>query len=301
MQLLKSMEKSKYYLSAISAFVIWGMFSLALRPLKGVAPLDILFYRILFCIPLLLVVVFLFRREALRENLSLFHSLSKPKRQNFLLRNFIAGSLLAGNWFSFIYVMNFVSVKATSLAYLVCPILTAILAFFFLAEPMKRIQWVAIFLAAAACIALSFGHFTDLILSTVIALSYAIYLVLQRKNQGFDLFLLLVFQIIVAAVFLIPFYPMYAAEVPQTFDFYGLIATIAVLFTIIPLFLNMYSLKGISSGTVGMLININPIIAFALSVLYFKEPTDAFQIAAYGVIFVSVLIFNLPALTAKKQ
>lgn len=294
------MDRSKYYASAIAAFSIWGFFSLALRPLHQYEAMDILFYRVFLCVVLLLLIAVLFRRAALNENLALFRTLDGRSRKKFVFRNIASGVLLTANWFFFIYVMNHVSVRATSLAYLVCPILTAVLASFFLKEYLKKLQWAAIAIAAGGCIALSFGHFVDLLLSIVVAISYAIYLVLQKKNAGFDMLLMLVFHIVVSAVLLLPFYPAYGG-MPQEPVFYAYIALIAVGFTIIPLFLNLYALKGINSATVGMLLNINPMIAFALAIWKYDEKADWLQFTGYAVIFVSVLLFNAPALLKKRD
>jgi chloramphenicol-sensitive protein RarD len=65
-----------------------------------------------------------------------------------------------------------------------------------------------------------------------------------------------------------------------------------VFFTIIPLFLNLFALKGISSATVGILMYINPIINFAIALLYFKEQINGIQLFSYVLILISVVIFN---------
>jgi len=80
--------------------------------------------------------------------------------------------------------------------------------------------------------------------------------------------------------------------VPTEFRFYFYIEIIAVALTITPLFLNIYSLNGLNSSTVGMLLNINPTIAFALAVIVFREPVSSLQAIAYSIIFISVIVFN---------
>jgi chloramphenicol-sensitive protein RarD len=125
-----------------------------------------------------------------------------------------------------------------------------------------------------------------------VRLTYACYLVSQRKNTGFDKFILLTFHIVLSAVLLLPFYPAYSGPVPQEAHFWVYIEVIAVAFTIIPLFLNLYALKGLNSSTVGMLLNINPIIAFALANVVYHEHISLLQLGAYCLIFLAVLVFN---------
>ena len=50
------MKFSKYYLAAFISFLIWGFFSLALKPLKDYASLDILFYRVFLCAVIMAVI-----------------------------------------------------------------------------------------------------------------------------------------------------------------------------------------------------------------------------------------------------
>jgi chloramphenicol-sensitive protein RarD len=295
------MNKTKYYVAGISAFSIWGFFSFVLKPIHQYPSLDILFYRVFLCAALMLLITFTAKRRVLIENIQTFKGLSPKAKKRFLLLNIGGGLFLTGNWFFFIYVMNHISIKATSLAYLVCPILTTLLAFFLLKEKLNKLQWLAIGLSTVGCLLLSFGHMMDMVFSLVVGLSYALYLVSQRKNTGFDKFLVLTFHIVFSALILLPLYPFFSAELPTSPVFYGYIAVIVVLFTIIPLFLNLYALKALSSSTTGMLLNINPIIGFIIAITVFHEKIDLVQIIAYSVIFFSVIMFNVRVKSAEKQ
>jgi chloramphenicol-sensitive protein RarD len=286
------LNNSKYYFAALSAYTIWGTFSLILRPIHNYPAVDILFYRVFLCAVLMLVVVALFKRRELADNISTFRSLTSVGKRKAALLNIGGGVLLTANWFFFIYVMNHVSVKATSLAYLVCPILTTLLAYVLLKERLSKLQWLAVGLSITGCTLLSYARLTDMAFSLVIGLSYALYLVAQKVNVGFDKFIVLTFQITISALLLLFFYPKYSGPLPAGISFYGYITVIAVLYTIVPLLLNLYALKGIGSSTAGMLLNINPLIAFILAVFVFHEQMDALQIAAYGIIFVAVVVFN---------
>lgn len=292
--------KTKSYLAAITAYSLWGLFSLVLRPLADFSPLDILYNRVLGCALIMVVFLTIFRKKEWNQSKERFFSLEKPARRKLVIWNVVMGLLLTGNWYLFIYVMNFVSVRATSLAYLVCPILTALLAGILLKEKMNRFQWSGIFLGMAGCAVLSFGHLMDLMLSVLVALSYALYLILQRKNKGFDTVPLLTFHFLVALLALSPIGYENAFSEHSTL-FYILVGTIAVFFTIVPLLLNLFALKGLDPATVGMLINVNPVIAFLLAVLYFREKASVVEIVGYSIVFLSVIVFNLRAIIGKKN
>jgi chloramphenicol-sensitive protein RarD len=218
--------------------------------------------------------------------------MTKKQKQNVIVLTLGGGMFLSSNWFVFIYVMNHVSVKAASLAYLICPILTTILAFFILKEKLSKWQWIAVMISAFSCILLSLNHFKDIFYSLITAVTYAMYLVSQRKNTGLDKFLVLTIQLVFTALILIPFYPNYSGTLPTESLFYSCLLFIVVCFTIIPLFLNLYALKGINSSAVGIMIYINPIIGFLLAIFYFNEQVTNLQLFSYFLILVSIVVFN---------
>lgn len=295
------LKTTKYYAAAVTAYTIWGFFSLVLKPIHDYASLDILFYRIFSCSILMLFIAFTFKQKAIKESLATYKALITSEKRKTILLNIGGSFFLMANWFTFIYVMNHVSVKATSLAYLVCPILTTLLAYFILHEKLSKTQWLAVGLSISGCVILSYADIMDMVFSVVIGFTYACYLVSQRVNKGFDKFIILTVHISLAGLFLVPFYPVYSGPVPTDFVFYCCIETIAIVFTIIPLFLNLYALSGLNSSTVGMLLNINPMIAFALAFFVFQEPITDLQISAYMIVFMAVIVFNSHYIFGMKQ
>lgn len=286
------MKFNKYYASALLAFIIWGFFSLALKPLHDYPSLDILFYRVFFSTTALLVINFTFRINLLKKSLALFQSFSKKKKRNTILLTCAGGFLLVFNWFLFMYAVNHVTLQSASLAYLICPIITTVLAFVILKEKLDNWQWLAVALCVVSCGILSYGHLTEIIYSIVIAVSFALYLISQRRNNEFDKFLVLTIQLVIASLVLLPFYPMFSAAIPSESLFYSMMGLIVGLFTILPLFLNLYALKGMNSSAVGILMYTNPLINFILAIFYFKEDIQFSQFIAYGLIGISIIVFN---------
>lgn len=238
------------------------------------------------------VVSVLFKRKTLKDNLNYFKSIPKKNKKDLIILNVGSSILLTANWFSFIYVMNHVSVRATSVAYLVCPIITTILAYFLLKDKLTKLQWMSVFLSFLGCILLSYANMVDMFYSSLIGFTYASYLVSQNKNKQFDKFLILNFHILLSALILLPFFPFYSGGLITDIKFYFYVEIIAVMYTIVPLLLNLYALSGISSSKVGMILNINPIIAFVLAGVVYHEPLGSLQIFSYALIFLAVIVFN---------
>lgn len=293
--------RSKYYTASVIAFVIWGMFSFVLKPLHLYPSQDILFYRIFTCVLIMVPINLLIRRKALTENYNYFKTLQKTEKQSFISYTIVSALMLVANWFLFIITMNHISVKAASLAYMVCPILTTVFAYFILKERLTKIQWGAVLISVASCVLLSLGNYEEVIYSTMVAASYALYLVFQKKFTGFDKFVLLSVQLCITGLILLPFYFAFRGPVPQETVFYGYIGLIAVGFTIIPMFLNLFALKGIKSSTLGILMYLNPLIGFGLSAFFYNETISAVQIVAYALIILSIIIFNIGGYLSKDK
>lgn len=238
------------------------------------------------------VISALFKRKTLKASLGYFKSISKKNKRDLIVLNIGSSILLTANWFSFIYVMNHISVRATSVAYLVCPIITTILAYFLLKDKLTKLQWLSVFLSFVGCVLLSYANLIDMLYSSLIGFTYAAYLVSQSINRNFDKFLVLNFHILLSALILLPFFPAYSGNIPTEFKFYFFVEIIAVMYTIVPLLLNLFALSGISSSKVGMILNINPIIAFILAGTVYHEPLGMVQIVAYSLIFLAVIVFN---------
>lgn len=286
------MKINKYFVAAFASFVIWGFFSLALKPLKDYPSVDILFYRIFFASFFLIIINVLFRKKALATDFAIFKKMPQQLKIQSLILTSMGGILLITNWFLFIYAINHVSLQSASFAYMICPILTTILAFIILKEKLSQWQWLSVILCVISCAILSYGHLKDLLYSVLIALSFSFYLITQRKNHQFDRFIILSIQLLISSIVLLPFFSNFTAAVPTEISFYYLILIVVIFFTIIPLFLNLYALKGLNSSTVGILMYTNPLIHFFLAFFYFKEKVNEPQIISYLIILLSIVIFN---------
>ena len=217
-----------------------------------------------------------------------------------LLRIFYSSVLVTANWFAFIYVINHVSVQAGAFAYMVCPIITALFAFVFLKEELTRIKWVSIILCLFSIALLAAGFITEVIYSVVIAALYAGYLIIQKKIEGVDKLNVLLVQLVISSVFMTPFLFLDSVVVPVDLHFWSQILVISLVFTIIPLFLSLYGLIGLSSATMGILIYLNPIVAFIVAFLYFDESINLQKAIAYLILLVSVVLFNWKFIAGKK-
>jgi chloramphenicol-sensitive protein RarD len=288
------MNNLKHYLSAVAAFVIWGFFPLLLKSLSEYTSGQILYFRILFASVVLVVIVSGFRRKALRKDLTYLNGLSTSRRWAVVLTLLAGGALLTVNWLVFIYTVNNINIRTASFSYLICPVLTAVMGYLFLRERLSPLQWFAVALCAASCALIGMGSVSELGYSFSTAFTYGLYLVMQRKSPELDRISVLCVQIIFSFIILNVAYPYLVSSVPTELDFYATIITIGAVFTVLPLFLNLFALIRVNSATVGILMYINPLINFSIAIFIFNEQISTIQFIGYVIILAALVAFNYP-------
>ncbi|NDK56859.1 EamA family transporter [Pontibacter fetidus] len=292
---MKLLKANPFYGAGIAAFVIWGFIPFPLKALAAYPSGQILYFRVALSVSLLLIISLFFRRDTIRQTYSQVTEGAANAKRQFIVYTLLGGILLTLNWLTFIYVINHINIQTGSFSYLLCPILTAVLGFLLLNEELRTNQWLAIGLSIISCILIGTGELTSLLFSLLIAMSYAFYLITQRILRAYDKIVLLTLQLLLAFVFIGPFYSFFKGDSTIVLDghFFLNVSILSALFTVLPLFLNLYALKELTSGTIGILMYINPIMNFVIAFVYFNEETTPVKVMAYVLIFISVIIYNL--------
>ena len=101
------------------------------------APLEILMHRVLWSIPLLLLLITVSGQWAAARGLS--------RRE--LLFLFATALCLSVNWLTFIWVIQAERIADASLGYFINPLINILLGWFFLRERMRSLQWIAVAVA----------------------------------------------------------------------------------------------------------------------------------------------------------
>lgn len=272
--------------------VIWGFFAFPLRNLKEYPAEHILYFRVITAFVVVWLLILIFRKKQLKLDFDYFTNNSKEIKKLLITQILSSTIFLMLNWFTFIHAINHVSIKSGAFAYMVCPLITAFGGYLYLKEKLSKLQFFSLAIALISIIALAKGSFEDVIWSAIIATFYAFFLILQRKMKGLDKLNVMAVQLTIATLIMLPLFFFKHIETPSSTYFWGNILTIGILFTVIPLFLNMYALVGIPSSTMGIIIYINPIIAFTVAFLFFGEQVNFYQILSYSLLLFAVFLFN---------
>lgn len=281
--------KSKSFFAALTANITWGFVSIPFRAIKEYPADQILFFRIVVSLVICGLYILCFKKEALKKDINTLMISGNYKPHIILL---LSGILITLNWYTFIYVVNEVNLSTAAFAYMICPLITAAAGFILLKEQVTYLKLIAILVATSSIIMLATGSLSNVIWAIITATFYAFYLITQRVLQLFDKVVIIGFNMIVALVLISPLYLIHNYSFPLDLSFWINIFIIATLFTLIPLLLSLYALKNLPSSTVGIIIYINPVVAFGVAFLYFHENITFTEVLAYVLLVIAVIIFN---------
>src|SRR5690606_40391553 len=133
----------KYFSAAFFAAVLWGFMAIPLRAIQKWPAEDILYYRIFVSTALIWPFIIAFRNKQLSASMHYLQSGGPALRKRLIVLTVMASLLITGNWFTFIYAVNHVSIQSAAFAYLVCPLLTTLAAFLLLKERLTTLKKIA--------------------------------------------------------------------------------------------------------------------------------------------------------------
>lgn len=285
-------QKNTYLIAILSAGALWGFMVFPLRALKLYSAHQILNGRIFVAFFMVWAIILLFKKQTLKNNYATLLLLNYKYRNKILLLILLSGILITVNWLVFIYVINHISLKSGAFAYLLCPLITALGGNILLNEPLSKIKYIALVLALFSVIGLATGSLYEIMWAFFIALTYALFLIIQRLIKQIDKLVMLGLQLFISLVLLLPLYFFEHITLPTALPFWGYVSIIALFFTIVPLLLSLYALQGLPSSTIGIAIYINPFISLLIATLYYNEEIKSQQLVFYTLLFVAVILFN---------
>ena len=274
------------------SFVVWGFLPLFLKQVENHDGFVIIYYRVLFAALLMCCYLMLH----FRKNLRVIFSLKKKSMKQIILMfilTALGGILLDMNWDSYVYTVNHISIHTAAFSYMIVPIMTALLATFILGEKLNHARWFGILLSAFSCYLIGHVSLKEAQFILVIALSYSLYIISQRKNTLLPRAMSLALQMMIGSLVMICFHP-YVFHVQAALDvhFWIFILIISAFFTVTPLILNLIAMNGMKASQLSYLIYMNPIISFLIGVFLYKEKMDKLTLIAYALLTVALFIFN---------
>jgi chloramphenicol-sensitive protein RarD len=279
------------FLSAVGAYVMWGLFPLYWPLLEPAAPVEILAHRIVWSLVFLVVLL------GATSGFRWVRGLGR-RRAGLLV---VAAVLITVNWGLFIYAVNSGQVVETSLGYFINPLVTVLLAVTVLGERLRRRQVFAVGIAAAGVVVLTAAYGRLPYIALTLACSFGLY-GLVKKRVGVDGTPSLAVETAVLAAPALAYLVWLGAQGDGTFTTEGAghVALLAGggIATAVPLIFFGAAAVRIPLATVGLLQYIAPVMQFLIGVLVYGEPMPAARLAGFVLVWIALAVFMADALRA---
>lgn len=281
---------------AVSAYTLWGIAPLYFKQLAFVPAMEILLHRIVWSFLLLALIL-----TALQQWPKVQAVLRQPKLLAAMLGTAL---LLAGNWGLFIWAVNNGHMLDASLGYYINPLLNVLLGMLFLGERLRKLQWVAVALAAIGVVfqLITYGSLPWIAL--VLAGSFALY-GLFRKKLAVDA----ISGLFVESLLLLPLALWYwwrvadsgAANLMANSFSLNLTLMAAGIITTIPLLCFIAAARRLQLSTMGFFQYIGPSFMFVFGVFLYQEPLASERLLTFGLIWTALLVYSLDTFWQLRQ
>lgn len=274
-------------LYALGTHLIWGALPIYLLLVHEVPPLEFVAWRTLFTLPVCLaLLVWQGRLGVVRSTASDWKTLRVL---------FASATMIAINWFIYVWSIQTEHVYAASLGYYVLPLVMMLLARLFLGERMTRWQTVAVGLASVGVAALAAGALSTLWVTLTLAVTFGIYGLLRKTVSAGPLV-----GLTIEALILLPLVVGYLAWLGTageglTMGRDGVESAAIVLsgaLTAIPLILFATAARALPYTVIGFMQFLSPTFIFIFGLTVFGEELKPAQLVCFVLIWAAISLFS---------
>lgn len=278
----------------VGAYTLWGLFPIYLKALSDVSALEILAHRILWSVPFGALLIFL------RKQWPEVKTALGDKRVLMMLA--VAALSISANWLIYVWAVINQRVLEASLGYYINPLMYVAAGVFILGEKMRRMQIVAIILAAIGVSILTIGAGVFPWVSLALAVLFTAYGYIRKTtNVGAmpGLFIEVCLLSPIAFLYLLWLMRVGGAVFLNGDTGMNGLLILAGPVTVVPLVLFALAARRLRLSTLGFLQYIGPTLQFALGIYYGETFTLAHAIC-FGLIWTALAIFSFDAVRANQ-
>lgn len=282
-------------LQAAAAFVIWGLMPLYFQRLVTVAPMEVVVHRAVWALVFVLILLaWRGQWDGLRAAM---------RRPRVIALAAASTAILSLNWLLYVIAVQNGRVVEASLGYFINPLVNVLVGVAVLGERLRRTQWVAVGLAGAGVLWLSWSAGEPPWIALVLAVSFSIYGLLRKTSTLGPLEGLALETMLVAPVAL-PLLVWWSLT-GSTFDGAGamLLPWLVVLgpLTALPLMLFAAAARRLQLATVGLMQYISPTLQLLAGVLLLGEVFDAQRAVGFALIWSALAVYSGHAWRVHRQ
>jgi chloramphenicol-sensitive protein RarD len=271
---------------AVGAYLIWGLLPLYLRLVHSVPPFEFVGWRVVFTLPLCLLIV-----AARRQFADVIAALRQPRVAAMLA---LSSLLIGANWLIYIAAIMNGHVFATSLGYYINPLVNVLVGTVFLRERLTPLQWAAVAIAAAGVTILAWGARDMVWIALALAASFSGYglvrkLVAVGSVPGLTIESAILYLPALAVIAIHALGPQ--GTVMGSAPGITLLIAASGAITAVPLLLFALAARRMDYSALGFVQFLSPTIVFVLGLSVFGEPLRPVQLASFILIWLAIALF----------
>ncbi|CCO46750.1 putative Permease of the drug/metabolite transporter (DMT) superfamily RarD [Vibrio nigripulchritudo SOn1] len=281
---------------AVSAYTMWGIAPIYFKALEQVPALEILSHRVIWSFVFLAILL-----QAGRHWHSVVSVFKRPKTFGLLA---VTGLLVGINWLIFIWAVNADHMLDASLGYYINPLLNVLLGMMFLGERLRKLQWLAVFLAAIGVLVQLVVFGSVPIVAIALAFSFGFYGLLRKKinmDAQTGLFIETLVMLPAAAIYVFFIASSATSDMSNNSLSLNLLLFAAGIVTTLPLLCFTGAATRIKLSTLGFFQYIGPSLMFLLAVLVYGEAFTLDKAVTFGFIWGALLVFSVDGIRNSKK
>jgi len=282
-------------IAGLVAYVIWGILPVYFKIVGAADPLEVLTHRVIWAVPFGAIILTL-RRQWGQVSLALRHR----QMMGWLA---LSALLIAMNWFAYIWAIHDQRIFETSLGYYINPLTNMLVGVLFFHERLRRLQSLAVALAATGVIVLVVSGGQVPWVGLFLALSFTGYAVIRKKvvigampGLFVETLLLLPFALTWLGWLFANAAPAFAAG-DTGLNFWLMMAG---PITALPLLCFTVAARRLPMTMIGFMQFLAPTLQFCTGVYYGELLTPA-HIICFGFIWLAVIVFSVDAARAGRR
>jgi len=216
----------------------------------------------------------------------------------------LAALLIGVNWGTYIWAVNAGHVIETALGYFITPLIVILLGLTALGERLRRLQWLAVGLGAAAVAVLTVDYGRPPWIALTLAATFGLYgLIKKRLNMNPADGLLIESSVIalpaIATLAVLSFAGK--ATVGTVSPAHTALVLASGAITAVPLLMFAGAANRIPMVGLGILQYIGPTIQLILGVFLFHEPMSQARLTGFGLVWLALILFSWDGLAQSRR
>jgi chloramphenicol-sensitive protein RarD len=289
-------ERRSGALAAASCYFLWGLVPLYWKQLAAVDALELIAHRHVWSLLLLGVLV------GIQGGFTGVAAVLRDART--LGTHALSATLLTANWLVYVWGVNTGHVIETSLGYFLVPLVNVAAGRFVLHEHLRRLQWLAITLAAGGVTLMIVQLGRPPWIALVLAATWGGYSLMRKRSTlgalaGLTVETLLLTPL--AAGFLAWQHHTGAGALGRVDLPTHLLVLSSGIVTAVPLVLFAYGARRIRLSTLGLLQYLAPSVQLLIGIWVYHEPFARDRILSFSFIWAALVLYTADNLLAQRR